>query len=202
MGGNPLARARVIKRIDNHSLRQLIDGHQTDLNPKQHNTFVMMLKEFVRLFNDKPGRTTKCDHAIDTDNAAPCKSRLRRMPSHWEEEINTQLNELLEQGLCRPSTSPWASNVVLVIKKDGRQRFAIDYRKLNSVTKKDAYGIPQVQTTCILDKLHGFRFFSIIDISVAYWGVPVREKDVEKTAFNTPRGLFEMAAMPFGLVNA
>ena len=200
MGGNPIARARVIKRIDNHSLRQLIDGHQTDLNPKQHDTFVMMLKEFEGLFNDKPGRTTKCEHAIDTGNAAPCKSRPRRMPPHWEEEINTQLNELLEQGLCRPSTSPWASNVVLVTKKDGRQRFAIDYRKLNSVTKKDAYGIPQVQT--ILDKLHDFRFFSVIDISAAYWGVPVREGDVEKTAFNTPRGLFEMAVMPFGLVNA
>lgn len=68
------------------------------------------------------------------------------------------------------------------------------------LTKRDAYGIPQVQT--ILDKLHGFRFFSVIDISVVYWGVPVREVDMEKTAFNTPRGLFEMTVMPFWLVNA
>ena len=104
------------------------------------------------------------------------------------------------RGLCQASISPWASNVVLVMKKDGRQRFAIDYRRLNSVTKKDAYGTPQIQA--ILDRLHGFSYFSVIDISAAYWGVPVREKDVEKTAFNTPRGLFEMKVMPFGLVNA
>ena len=107
---------------------------------------------------------------------------------------------MLEQGLCQASISPWASNVVLVMKKDGRQRFAIDYRRLNSVTKKDAYGTPQIQA--ILDRLHGFSYFSVIDISAAYWGVPVREEDVEKTAFNTPRGLFEMKVMPFGLVNA
>ena len=90
--------------------------------------------------------------------------------------------------------------MLLVTKRDGSQRFAIDYRQLNSVTKKDAYGIPQAQT--ILDKLHGHMYFSVIDISAAYWGVPVREEDKEKTAFNTPRGLFEMNVMPFGLVNA
>ena len=88
----------------------------------------------------------------------------------------------------------------MVTKKDGKKRFAIDYRGLNSVTKKDAYGIPQVQG--ILDRLHGFQYFSVIDISAAYWCVPMRERDVEKTAFNTPRGLFEMLVMPFGLVNA
>ena len=122
------------------------------------------------------------------------------MPPQWGDEINSQLEELLSQELCRPSNSPWASNVVLVTKKDGKKRFAIDYRGLNSVTKKDAYGIPQVQA--ILDRLHGFQYFSVIDISAAYWCVPMRERDVEKTAFNTPRGLFEMLVMPFGLVNA
>ena len=119
-----------------------MDGHKTDLKPKQRGIFVDMLKEFEGLFNDKPGRTPGCEHVIDTGSAAPRKSRPRRMPPRWEEEINSQLNELLEQGLCRPSNSPWASNVVLVTKKDGRQRFAIDYRPLNSVTRKDAYGIP------------------------------------------------------------
>ena len=54
----------------------------------------------------------------------------------------------------------------------------------------------------MLDKLHGYQYFTVIGISAAYWCVPVREEDVEKTAFNTPRGLFEMTVMPFGLVNA
>ena len=199
-GGDPITRARMVKRVDGPSGGQSIGATETDLNPKEQNRFIAMLKEFEGLFDDKPGRTPNCEHAIDTGEAVPCKSRPRRMPSRWEEEINAQLNELLEQELCRPSNSPWASNVVLVTKKDGRQRFAIDYRRLNSVTKKDAYGIPQVQA--ILDKLRGFRYFSVIDISAAYWCVPVRERDAEKSAFNTPRGLFEMTVMPFGLVNA
>ena len=100
----------------------------------------------------------------------------------------------------RPLNSPWASNVVLVSKKDGRQRFAIDYRRLNEVSKKDAYSIPKIQS--ILDKLDGYRYFSAIDIFLAYWCVPMRECDIEKMAFNTPRGLYEMTVMPFGLVNS
>ena len=106
---------------------------------------------------------------------------------------------MLDQKLCRPSKSPWASNVVLVTKKDGRQRFTIDYRRLNDVIKKDAYSIPNIQS--ILDKLHGNQHFSVVDISSAYWCVPVRTADIEK-AFNTSRGLHEMTVMPFGLVNS
>ena len=144
--------------------------------------------------------TSLCEHAIETKDAAPSRTRRRRLPPQWEDEVNSQLEELLSQGLCRPSKSPWASNVVLVTKKGGKKRFAIDYRGLNSATKKGAYGIPQVQA--ILDRLQGFQYFTVIDILAAYWCVPMREGDVEKTAFNMPRGLFEMTVMPFGLVNA
>ena len=199
-GGDPLARARSVKQIDRYSEDQLLNGPKTDLSNEQQTEFVKLLKEFKTLFNENPGRTTLCEHAIDTGEASPRKSRPRPLPPQWEEEINLQLDELLTQKLCRPSKSPWASNVVLVTKKDGRKRFAVDYRGVNGVTKKDAYGIPQVQA--ILDRLHSFQYFSVIDISAAYWCVPMREEDVEKTAFNTPRGLFEMIVMPFGLVNS
>ena len=90
--------------------------------------------------------------------------------------------------------------MVLVTKKDGTICFALDYYGVNGVTKKDSYGIAQVQA--ILDRLHSFRYFSVINISAAYWCVPMRDKDVEKTAFITPRGLYEMTVMPFSPVNA
>ena len=79
-------------------------------------------------------------------------------------------------------------------------RFAIDYRLLNDITKKDAYPIPDIQT--ILDKLEGSDYYSFIDVASAYWCVPVRKGDIEKTAFSTHRGQFEMLVMPFGLCNA
>ena len=90
--------------------------------------------------------------------------------------------------------------MVLVKKKDGSLRFAVDYRRLNAITKRNQYSLPNPQS--IYDKLKGSRFFSKLDIASAYWTVPIREPDIEKTAFHTPRGLFEMIVMPFGLCNS
>ena len=172
----------------------------TNLTTIQQAKLSELLDEFGALFSDKPGRGPGCEHAINTGNVVPARSRPNRIPPRWKDEINAQLNVMFEQKLCRPSNSPWASNVVLVTKRDGSQRFTIDYLQLNSVTKKVAYGIPQMQT--MLDKLRGYQYFIVIDISTAYWCVPVREEDVERTAFNTPRALFKITVMPFGLVNA
>ena len=157
-GGDSLARACSVWQVDSFN-----DDHlhctETDLTNEQQPRFMELLKEFEALFSDNPGRTTMCEHSIDTGDATPRKSRPRRLPPQWEEEVNSQLDELLNQKLCRPSKSPWASNVVLVTKKDGTIRFAIDYRGLNGVTKKDAYGIPQVQA--ILDNYTVFGTFRL-----------------------------------------
>ena len=107
---------------------------------------------------------------------------------------------MIDNGICRESKLPWASNVVLVEKRDGSLRFAINYRGLNGVTKKDAYSLPNPQH--ILDKLHGARYFTSLDVASAYWCVPVSEAEIEKTAFYTPRGQYEMLVMPFGLCNS
>ncbi|KAI6658406.1 Retroviral-like aspartic protease 1 [Oopsacas minuta] len=133
-------------------------------------------------------------------NATPIKERARRMQPKWEAEVERQLDEMVTNGVCRPSHSPWAINVVFVKKKDGSLRFAIDYRQLNNATKKDAYSLPNIQT--ILDKLEGNQYFSLLDIASASWSVPVKKTDIEKTAFHTPRGQYEMVIMPFGLCNS
>ena len=147
---------------------------------------------------------TKLDthHVIVTGDVPPPTARPRRIPPKWEIEINRQLKEMVEADppICRPSSSPWSSDVVLVKNKDGSLRFAVDYRRLNAVTKRDEYSLPNPQS--IFDKLKGSRFFSKLDIASAYWTVPIRERDIEKTAFHTPRGLFEMIVMPFGLCNS
>lgn len=83
------------------------------------------------------GRTTLVEHMIDTGNNRPIRQCLRRHPRAHLEEIDRQVNELLQNDLVEPAASPWASNVVLVRKKDGSYRPCIDYRRLNSVTYKD-----------------------------------------------------------------
>jgi len=104
-------------------------------------------------------------------------------------------------GVIEPSTSPWSSPVVIAKKKDGRPRFCIDFRKVNEVTEKDAYPLPQVEAT--LDKLRGAKYLSTIDLKNGYWQVPLASGSRPITAFTVPgRGLMQFRVMPFGLHSA
>ena len=114
--------------------------------------------------------------------------------------IDTEITKMLEQGIVKPSKSSWSSFIVLVKKKDGSWRFCVDYRKLNSVTHRDAYPLPRIDAT--LDSLAGSTYFTTLDLASGYWQVKIEDQDKEKTAFSTPNGHFEFNVMPFGLTNA
>ena len=148
----------------------------------------------------KPTQTNLTEHEIETGDARPVKQKPSRMSPEMEGEVNKQLKEMLNNGICRPSNSPWSSRVILVRKKDSSYRFVVDYRDLNRATKKDAY--PAASWQDILDKMAGSRMFSFLDGASAYWSIPIREEDREKTAFAVPKGQFEMNVMAFGLCNS
>ena len=73
-------------------------------------------------------------------------------------EVDKEMSRILEQGVVEPGQSPWASPVVLVRKKDGSIRFCVDYRKLNAITRFDAYPLPRIDKT--IENLSGAKFFS------------------------------------------
>ena len=105
---------------------------------------------------------------------------------------------MLPEGVIQPSNSPWGSPIVITRRKDEKPRFCVDFRRLNKVSKKDAYPLPQVNAT--LDKLRGARYLSSIDLKNGYWHVPLTERSKPLTAFTVPgKGLFEFKVMPFGL---
>ena len=107
---------------------------------------------------------------------------------------------MLVKEVIRPSVSPWSSPIVPVTKPDGCTRFCIDFRKVNSVTKKDAYPLPRIEET--LNALGGSKYFTTIDLQSGYWQVPLDEASKEITAFSTRKGHFEFNVLPFGLSNA
>jgi len=138
--------------------------------------------------------------SIDTGNNRPIRQALRRHPRAHLDIIDQQVNELLENGFIEPAASPWASNVVLVRKKDGSHRLCIDYRAVNSVTYKDTYPLPHIDTC--LGSMDGAVWFSTLDLRSGYHAIPIREADRDKTAFVTRRGSFRYKVMPFGLTCA
>ena len=84
--------------------------------------------------------------------------------------------------------------------KNGSLRICVDYRRLNAVTKLDAYHLPRIDD--LLDQLGSAKYFTTLDLAAGYWQISVAESPIEKTAFTTPHGLFEFRVMPFGLTNA
>ena len=184
-----------------------VGGQDFDVNPALPPSQKRQLKDVLNRYEEvfarnpkKPNITNIAEHLIETEDACPIKQRSSRMSPSMEEEVNKQIDDMLKNGICQPSSSPWSSRVILVRKKDQSYRFVVDYRGLNDVTKKDAY--PAADCREILDKLDGSQFFSFLDGASAYWSVPVREQDKEKTAFAVPRGQYEMNVMAFGLCNS
>ena len=110
------------------------------------------------------------------------------------------MREMQEQGIIEPSTSEWASPVVLVKKKDGALRLCVDYRKLNGASLSDTYLMPRIDE--LIDWLGHARYIITLDLTRGYWQVPLAESAKSKTALTTPFGLFQFNVMLFGLHGA
>ncbi|GKV41417.1 hypothetical protein SLEP1_g48955 [Rubroshorea leprosula] len=131
---------------------------------------------------------------------APISQQPYRMAPAELIELKKQLQELLDKGFIRLSTSPWGAPVLFVKKKDGSLRLCIDYRRLNQVTVKNKYPLPRIDD--LFDQLQGARVFSKIDLRSGYYQLKVKPEDVMKTAFRSRYGHYEFLVMPFGLTNA
>uniref|UniRef100_A0A668AQP4 Gypsy retrotransposon integrase-like protein 1 n=1 Tax=Myripristis murdjan TaxID=586833 RepID=A0A668AQP4_9TELE len=174
-----------------------------DLTAEEQGKLAALLKKWEKVFSANEedfGRTNIVQHQIPTGDANPVRERFRPLPPLLYKEMRALLSGMLQGGIITESSSPWAAPIVMVRKKDGSWRFCVDYRKLNSVTHKDAFPLPRIEET--LTSMTKAEWFSTLDLASGYWQVEVDPRDREKTAFTTPLGLFEFQRMPFGLCNA
>jgi len=185
--------------VPNHLIKlykDATDGH----TPVEQSKIADLLNKFSDTFSKSDtdlGHTHLVEHRIDTENAAPIRQPPRRVPLAFAEEEKKLIDQMKEQGIIRKSSSPWSSPLVLVVKKNGKVRPCVDYRRINAVTVKDAFPLPRIQDC--LDTVAGATLFSTFDLTSSYHQIPVRSQDIPKTAFVTKYGLFEFCTMPFGL---
>jgi hypothetical protein len=168
-----------------HDIQKIIDSHSKVFEP----------------IPPGPPPDRGFEHIIELEEGAkPVITTPYRHPKRYKDEIEKAIKELLDMGHIRPSSSPFASSVVLVKKKDGTMRMCIDYRALNKKTIKNRYPIPRIDE--LLDELHGAIYFTKIDLRSGYHQIKMREQDVPKTTFRCHYGHYEFLVMPFGLTNA
>lgn len=151
--------------------------------------------------NDTIGRTDVINHKIIIqEDTMPISHRPYRISPLEAEYLQKELDKYCKLGVISPSNSPWAAPVILVKKKNGEYRMVIDYRKLNTVTKKDAYPLPRIDD--LLDTLGKAKVFSALDMRAGFHQVPLDESSKELTAFTTKFGTYHYNTLPMGLVNS
>jgi hypothetical protein len=186
--------ARIIAKITENLPMEMTDDQRRRIGD--------LLWRYEAVFSTSEfdlGYTDILKHKIDTGNARPIREPLRRHPLPHLEFIDAHVEKMLQAKVIEPSQGEWAANVCLA-KKGDTFRFAIDYRRLNNVSKFDCYPIPRIDNC--LQTLNGSCWFSTIDLRSSFWQVAQDEADAEKTTFITRKGLFKFRTVAFGLKNA
>jgi RNase H-like domain found in reverse transcriptase/Reverse transcriptase (RNA-dependent DNA polymerase)/Integrase zinc binding domain/Integrase core domain len=162
---------------------------------------IKILHRFQSVWTRKGvGAARGTQHDIKLTTQRPVALPPRHIALRHQSEIDKQIAEMLNDGVISPSASPYKTYPVMVGKKDGSQRMAIDYRKLNDITIADRHPIPNI--TDLLQSVEGSKFFCSFDLRAGFWQISLAPHVKAYTAFSTHRGHYEFNVMPFGLKNA
>jgi transposase InsO family protein len=182
-----------------------VNLEHSDLSPEQKTQLTEFLQNNRDVFatNLKQlGKTDLYQHRIDTEPCNPIRQRFYRATPTVRAEMTKQIDEMLDAGIIEESSSCWQSPVVMVKKKDGSFRLAIDYRVLNKYTKITTFPLPRLDD--VFDSIGESKaqVFSKLDLLGAYWQLPMDPETAFKSGFVTNEGSYVFRRLPFGLVNA
>lgn len=191
--------------------QQILSRLRTDhLNKEESANLIALCKKYADVFyveNEPLTFTNHIKHRIKTTDEFPVHSKTYKYPHVHRNEVRTQIKNMLDQGIIRPSTSAWSAPIWIVPKKADasgkvKWRLVVDFRQLNEKTIDDKYPIPNIND--ILDKLGKCQYFSTLDLASGFYQVETHPNDRHKTAFSVDfaPGHFEFLRMPMGLKNA
>ncbi|GFS67109.1 retrovirus-related Pol polyprotein from transposon 297 [Trichonephila clavipes] len=203
--GNPQKQYKFFKKtLEDITLStfELREDEGKNLSPEQARKINILLDRNEACFQPGGEPTPFIEHCIDMGDHPPIATSPYRMNPVKKEVLRKQIEELLRQNVIEEceSLSPFATPLVLVPKPNGKVRLCVDYRKLKSVTKVDAYPLPRMDD--LLNEATPTSFMSTIDLQSGYHQVKVADVDQDKTAFVCPFGTYRYLHMPFGLRNA
>ena len=176
-----------------------------DLAENQKSDLRRLIYAYADLISTKDtdiGRTHLATHEVNTGTHSPICQKPYRVEFKNRHVIEEEVEKMLSIDLIEPAKSPWSSPVVLIPKKDGSVRFCVDFRKVNSVTVRDAFPLPRIDD--IIPLLGGKKYFVGLDLASGYWQVPMSDKmdSKDKTTFTCHVGTYRFKYMPFGGMNA
>jgi len=173
----------------------------TELDEQQAKMIEDIVNRYDHIFSfeGELGDCNVLEYDIDTGDSKPIHSASYRHSPKVREQVQKQIDEWLRDGVIRPSSSPWASPIVIVPKKDNTMRMCIDLRGVNKLTTRDVHPLPNLEDT--LTSLNGAIYFRSLDLNQGYMQIRMAEKAIPKTAFISHNGLYEFIRMPFGLTN-
>ncbi|CAH9099686.1 unnamed protein product, partial [Cuscuta europaea] len=203
-GSSQIAMIQLSDFIDHDN--ELFPGYPTLLSAQigvhdENKEIDKLIEKYSIIFEEPVGLPLfrgEFDHRIPLKiGSQPVSKRPHRYPSMQKGVIEKLVKKMLEFGIIQNSSSPYASPVVLVGKKDGSWRLCTDYRELNKQTIKDKFPIPLLDD--LLDELGGATVFSKLDLRSRYHQLRMNKEDIYKTTFKTHEGHYEFVVMPFGL---
>lgn len=195
-----LSEGQQTGRLSNSELLGDISSHLSYLPEFQRKEVIQLLLSYPTLSHDVPSSTNVLEHDIDVGTAVPIKQHAYRCPMAKREIMKKECEYLLDNGLAKPSRSPWSSPCLLAPKSDGTPRFCTDFRKVNAVTVPDSFPLPRMDD-CI-DSIGPAVFISKLDLLKGYWQVPLTERASAISAFVTPDHFLQYTVMAFGMRNA
>ena len=187
--------------IDASELRKIkLGSHLSEEEEEQVYSMLLRLRDALGMADDEVGRAKVTPHEIELMDYSPIWQKPRRFAEPVNQEIEKQCEELLAMDVIEHSHSRFSSPIVPVRKKDGQLRLCIDYRRINAVTKKEKFPMPNLSDA--IYATHDIKYYTKIDMVKSYYQIPLAENSRQYPAFSTAHNHFQFKTLSFGLTNS